>query len=80
MFRHKNAEFVLDESLNALEKRLGRHGFVRVHRSELVNLECIESVHLEEGAAEVTLADGQTAPVSRRLAPDLKRRLGMSTD
>ncbi len=80
LFRHKEAEFVLDESLNTLERRLARHGFVRVHRSELVNLECIEAVHFEEGASEVALADGQRAPVSRRLAPELKRRLGMSTD
>ena len=80
LFRHKGSEFVLDESLNALEKRLGRFGFVRVHRSELVNLECVEAVRFEEGASEVTLADGQTAPVSRRLAPELKRRLGMNPD
>ena len=80
LFRHKDAEFVLDESLNALEKRLGPHGFVRVHRGELVNLECIDAVHFEDGAAEIKFKDGQTAPVSRRLAPDLKRRLGMSAD
>jgi DNA-binding LytR/AlgR family response regulator len=80
LFRHKDSEFVLDESLNTLEKRLARHGFVRVHRSELVNLECVEAVYFEEGSSEVALTDGQTAPVSRRLAPELKRRLGMSPD
>jgi DNA-binding LytR/AlgR family response regulator len=80
LFQHKGAEFVLDESLNTLEKRLARHGFIRIHRSELVNMECIEVVHLEEGASEVTLTDGQRAPVSRRMAPELKRRLGMGSD
>ena len=36
LFSHDGEEHVLDESLNALEQRLG--GFVRVHRKELVNL------------------------------------------
>lgn len=49
-------------------------------QSELVNFKCTEAVHLEEGASEVALTDGQTATVSRRLAPKLKRRLGMNSD
>jgi DNA-binding LytR/AlgR family response regulator len=78
VFQHEGTEYVLDDSLSALEERLGSAGFVRVHRSELVNLNQVKALHLEEGASEVLLADGQTAPVSRRLVGELKRRLGIS--
>jgi DNA-binding LytR/AlgR family response regulator len=77
VFRHDGTEYVLDDSLNALEERLAHSGFARVHRSELVNLNHVKALHLEEGASEVSLADGQTAPVSRRMVGELKRKLGM---
>ena len=78
LFQHAGAEFVLDESLNTLETRLGPHGFFRAHRAELLNLRLVQAVSLEEGACQVTLRDGQAAPVSRRLVPELKRRLGIA--
>lgn len=77
LFRLKGEEFVLDETLNALESRLGPHGFMRVHRAELLNLHLVEAVSLEESACVVTLRDGETVPVSRRLVTELKRRLGI---
>jgi two-component system LytT family response regulator len=77
LFRHRGEEFVLDESLAALEARLGPHGFLRVHRAELLNLHRVEAVSLEDSACVVTLRDGEEVPVSRRLVPELKRRLGM---
>ena len=69
-------EYVLDESLTALEGRLAAHEFVRVHRGELVNLGRVVALHGSEGAAELELADGTRAPVSRRLLPEVRRRLG----
>lgn len=78
VFQHEGAEYILDDSLSALEEKLGASGFVRVHRAELINLDQVKALHLEEGASEVLLSDGQTAPVSRRLVSELKRRLGMS--
>jgi DNA-binding LytR/AlgR family response regulator len=77
IFRHEGQEFLLDEPLNALEARLGELGFVRVHRAELVNVHRVKALHLEDGATEVELTDGQRAPVSRRQAGELRRRLGM---
>ena len=70
-------EYVLDESLAALEQRLGSHGFLRVHRSELINLAEVRAIHGDEGGAEVELSDGQRAPVSRRMMPLLKAKLGV---
>lgn len=78
VFQHGGQEYILDDSLSSLEDRLEPAGFIRVHRAELVNLNQVKALHLEEGASEVELADGQRAPVSRRLVGALKRRLGMS--
>ncbi len=77
VFTQEGQEYLLDESLNALEVRLTSLGFVRVHRSELVNLHFVKALHLEDGATEVELLDGGRVPVSRRQAAELKRRLGM---
>jgi len=70
-------EYVLDESLNALERRLAEGAFLRVHRSELVRLDKIVALHADEAGAEVELKDGQRAPVSRRRLADLRRALGL---
>jgi DNA-binding LytR/AlgR family response regulator len=77
LLQHESREFVLDESLVELEARLGPHGFVRVHRSELVRVAAIRALHLEPDGAWVELTDGQRAPVSRRSLPSLRQRLGL---
>jgi DNA-binding LytR/AlgR family response regulator len=77
LFRHAEREFVLDESLNALEERLAGCGFLRVHRAELVNLAHVRALHVLDGAASVELCDGQRVPVSRRQLGALKERLGI---
>jgi DNA-binding LytR/AlgR family response regulator len=65
-------EHLTEEPLAALEVRLQRHGFVRVHRGELVALRAIVSF----AEQQVRLCDGQVARVSRRLSATLRRRLG----
>jgi DNA-binding LytR/AlgR family response regulator len=77
LLHHQGREFVLDESLAELEARLGPHGFLRVHRSELVRVAAIRALHLEPDGARVDLADGQSAPVSRRSLATLRQRLGL---
>jgi two-component system LytT family response regulator len=77
LFRHAGREFVLDDSLSALEARLAGAGFLRVHRGELVNLAQVRALHVEDGAASVELSDGQRVPVSRRHLGALKQRLGI---
>ena len=64
--------------MSSLEKRLAAHGFLRIHRAELVNLAAVKALHGAGNSAEVELSDGQRAPVSRRLAAELKRRLGIA--
>ncbi|TDS87649.1 LytR/AlgR family response regulator transcription factor [Nesterenkonia aurantiaca] len=66
-------------SLNELERRLQGH-FFRVHRSYLVNLRYVrELVPDFRGALVLVLNDRQRSrvEVSRRHAPELRRRLGV---
>jgi DNA-binding LytR/AlgR family response regulator len=76
-FTLRGKTYLLDEGLGALGLRLGRWGFVRVHRSELVNLYFVRALHRTEQGAELELEDGQRVPVSRRRASELSRRLGL---
>jgi len=64
-------EHLTEEPLAALEQRLAPHGFVRVHRGELVALPAIASF----ADHQVRLCDGQVARVSRRLVGTLKKQL-----
>ncbi|MBO6576658.1 MAG: response regulator [Rhodothermales bacterium] len=58
-----------------LEERLA--GFVRIHRSHLVNLEHMAALRpLEGGRAELQMRDGVVLPVSRRGRSLLRRLLG----
>jgi DNA-binding LytR/AlgR family response regulator len=78
LFHVGAAEYMLDDSLTTLEARLAGLGFVRVHRSELVNLAAARALHMQNGVVMLELSDGQRAPVSRRAVAALKRRLGLA--
>ncbi len=78
LFWVEGTEYVLDESLTELERRLDAWDFVRVHRAELVNLGAVVSVHLGSGESSLTLRDGSQVPVSRRALAGLKKRLTSS--
>jgi DNA-binding LytR/AlgR family response regulator len=68
-------EHLTEEPLAALEDRLRPHGFVRVHRGELIALAAIESLAAGDGGHEARLRDGQVARVSRRLVALVKKQL-----
>jgi len=72
----EGAEYLLDESLASLEKRLESLGLLRVHRRELINLHHVRALRLEDGTTVAELDDGSRVAVSRRLSGKLKRRLG----
>lgn len=74
-FLCEGVEHLLDESLSALEVRLAPLAFLRVHRAELIALPHLRALHLDGDTATVELSDGQTAAVSRRYLPALRRRL-----
>jgi two-component system LytT family response regulator len=68
---------VLRESLAALEEQLDPERFVRIHRSTIVNVNCIREVHRPTPAECVVVLDsGQRLRVSRSRREHLDRRLG----
>lgn len=75
-FLAEGRELLTEESLVALEERLGPLGFVRVHRAELIRISAVRAFRVEDGAHSVRLEDGQVVPVSRRMVTPLRERLG----
>ena len=58
-------------TLNEYEKRLKDVGFIRIHKSFLVNFRFIESI----GKTTVTLTEGSTLALSRNRVAETKRKL-----
>ena len=72
--------YLINESISSLERRLGSEGFIRVHRSYLVNLEDVHNVEIgSTGLMELRLDRvSSTVPVSRRRAAEVKSHLGLA--
>lgn len=69
--------YPLRETMNGIQTRLEAHGFQRVHRSTIVNLDRIrEIVMFDTGDGEVHLSTGTTVPVSRRYRKQFRDSLG----
>lgn len=79
VFRVDGAEHEIEESLNALEKRLRPIGYVRVHRGELVKVAAITSLTSDGDGHFVQLRSGERVSVSRRLVGAVKNALGLGT-
>lgn len=77
LFRADGAEQMTEEPLGALEERLAPHGFLRVHRAELVRIDAVRALRAETGCHELSLSDGQVARVSRRVLGTIKDALGL---
>lgn len=64
------------ETLNAIESRLEKHNFVRVHRTAIVNLGRIRRLkQLLYGDGEIELQDGTKLPMSRSYRQAVMKRL-----
>jgi two-component system LytT family response regulator len=69
--------YLLRDSIRRLEPRLAAHGFIRVHRSALVNLARVRELRRPtQRDWSLVLDDGTELPVSRRLRPEIQRQLG----
>jgi two-component system, LytTR family, response regulator len=73
--------YFLRESLNLLEERVRRHGFIRAHRRALIRLDGVrELTRNREGVLVAVLACGAQIPISRRRSAAFAaavRQLGM---
>lgn len=67
-------QHLVRSTLSAMEGRLGRHGFLRISRSVLVNLARARQVRPGSGGTyTLVLENGERLPVSRRSVPALRR-------
>lgn len=75
-----NDRFLSTISLAKLEEKLAPHGFFRVHRGYIVNLEYVEDVEvISSGILQLGIngIEGKKISVSRRRVVALKRALGL---
>ncbi len=71
-------EFYLKERLFKLEESLEREGFIRISKSEIVNISKIENFDLSfSGTICVNLKNKTQSYVSRRYIKKIKERLGI---
>jgi len=71
-----DGRYLLRTTLSDLERRWEPHGFVRVHRQFVANLNrAVELRPQLGGTAELAFPDGRTIPVARRHVAELGRRL-----
>ena len=64
-----------------MERRLANEGFLRVHRSFLVNIDDVRDVEVLKPSGLMQLKLGRTdasIPVSRRRATGVKKQLGLA--
>ena len=72
----EDGRYLLRTTLTDVERRWEPHGFVRVHRQYVANLnKAVELRPQFGGTAELAFADGQTIPVARRHVAELGRLL-----
>ena len=68
---YDDESFEFYSTMGKIENNLLRHGFVRVHRSFLVNLSHIRSMIRQE----IELSDGTEIPVGRKYMQDLRAQI-----
>lgn len=76
VFRWRDRELLLRESLDSLEARLAPLGVLRPHRGALVMHRAVVAFDAAEGGTLV-LSDDQRVPISRRALPSIRDALGI---
>ena len=63
----RGRDYPLRATMASIEQQFDPARFVRVHRSYMVNLDCIGEIEpLDTGDARIVMRDGNTIPCSRR--------------
>ena len=72
-------KYVIRESMQNLEEKLDPNAFIRTHRSVIVRLDLIETLHKGAGGDyEIQLKSGRRLRVSRSRLEALEKKLGVS--
>jgi two-component system LytT family response regulator len=70
---HTSSSHMLRESISTMEEKLNLHGFVRIHRSVLVNAALVEELHpLSTGEYVLRLRGGRKFTVTRTYKQNLQ--------
>ncbi len=70
---HSSSSHMLRESISTMEEKLNLHGFVRIHRSVLVNAALVEEIHpLSTGEYVLRMRGGREFTVTRTYKKNLQ--------
>ena len=71
-------EYLLRETLSRLEERLTERGFLRTHRSYLVNRDWVVGIEAgDSGAQDLVLRSGRKVPLSRSRRDEVREAIGL---
>nr|WP_321294035.1 LytTR family transcriptional regulator DNA-binding domain-containing protein [uncultured Trichococcus sp.] len=74
----KNMTYIIHEPLSALERKIGGHPFLRVHRAFLINMKEIKEIQpWFNHTFQLTMSNGLKVPVSRSYMKDFKEKVGI---
>ncbi|CAM3485373.1 hypothetical protein FLLO111716_13720 [Flavobacterium longum] len=77
--RHRSGNYLLTGTLTGMAQRLDPARFVRIHKSHMVNIEFVASVHSRRnGDYDIGLSDGSILRLSRVYAKTFKAALAAS--
>lgn len=77
---HQGSKFLYSQTLKFLSEKLDNRSFVRIHKSEVVNLFHVQSYKSRQnGDYDVTMKDGTVLRLSRNFAKDFKAKLELLT-
>ena len=73
LLRRPSDSYLLRESISTMAEKLEAYGFIRIHRSVLVNVSCVEEIHPgPSGEHMLRVAGGREYMVSRTYKNNLK--------
>ena len=71
--RHRTSPYLVHESLSSMAEKLKPYGFIRIHRSAIVNISAVEEVQpLPTGECRLRLKGGKEYLVTRRYKQNLR--------
>jgi DNA-binding LytR/AlgR family response regulator len=71
----RDGSYLIRARMTALADDWAGTGLIRIHRSYLVRLDCVDGVQTTRSGHLCVTIDGQPLPVSRRLVPDIWRMM-----
>jgi DNA-binding LytR/AlgR family response regulator len=72
LIQQLSGSHLLRESISTMQEKLNRHGFVRIHRSVLVNSACVEEIQPRATGEYVLRARGREYTVTRTYRKNLR--------